>query len=154
MPEHVHRRGDAAEQRLSEPERRAEPHRVAIEDGALGLPDRPEPGFERQVLDEAAEEAVAGVAVGVNEARCQQHAAGVDDPACLGLRIDGRAQPGDAAGLDRDRAVADHGAGGVAGHDQRVRDEEIGRHRRLPGFPPTAGAQGLDQDGMAIEALH
>ena len=78
VPEHVHRRRHPAERQLGEAEGRAEAHGVAVQDRAFGLPDRPEPGLERQVLDEAAEQAVAGVAVRVDEARHQEHAAGVD----------------------------------------------------------------------------
>ena len=43
---------------LGEAERRPEPHRLAVQDRALGLPHRLQPRLQRQVLDQPAEQAV------------------------------------------------------------------------------------------------
>ena len=106
VPEHVHHGGDAAEQQLGEAERRAEPHGLAVEDRALGLPHGLQPRLQRQILDQPAEQAVAGVAMHVDEPRHQQHAARVDHLARVGADLRRRADPVDPPAADRDGAVA------------------------------------------------
>ena len=53
-----------------------------------------------------------------------------------------RADADDPPVRDRHRALAEHRAGGVAGHDQRVGDDEITRHRQPPGGPGPRLARG------------
>ena len=125
VPEHVHHRGHAAEELLGEAERRPEPHRVAIEDRAFGLPHLPEPWLQRQVLDQAAEQAVGGMAVGVDQPRHQDHAAGVDHLARLGADLGRGADARDPPGADRHRAVADDRALRVRRDHQRMGDDQI-----------------------------
>ena len=63
IPEHVHDGGYAGQKQLRETEHAAEIGGIGVEDCALRLPDGLKPGLERQIFDETAEQAVAGVAV-------------------------------------------------------------------------------------------
>ena len=87
-----------------------------------------QPGLERQVLDQAAEQAVGGVAVGVDQPGHQDHAARRRSPRARRCRSRPRGRcRAMRPPVDRDRAVADHRAGGVGRDDERVGDDEVGQ---------------------------
>ena len=144
VPEHVHHRGDPAEQpaRRSRASPRAAPCR--------GSGSRPRPSRPAGATAPAADPRPARgtgcrrMAMGVDQPRHQEHAARVDRPRAPSVADRRRRpDPGDAPVRHRDRAVADHGAGGIGRDDEGVGDDEIGCQAALgsgalSGTPPPA----------------
>ena len=111
IPEHVHNGGDAREQQFGEADNAAQSRCLRIEDRAFRLPHGLEPGFERQVLDQAAKQAVAGMAMGVDDAGHQDVPCGVEDLARIlraAFEFGGGRNVGQAAVRHGDAAVAKH----------------------------------------------
>ena len=133
VPEHIHDGGDAAEQQFGKAQHAAQIGGARIEDRRLGLPHGLEPRLERQVLDQAAEQAIRRVAMGVDDARHQDMAGPVDDlrrPLRERRDVRRRSDCRDAALVDRHAAVGDDRTGAVGGDDEGISNDEIG-HVRL-----------------------
>ena len=88
-----------------------------------------EPGVQRQVVGEAAEEGHRDVGVGVDETGYHQAPCGVDDSRSTvgGSDLRAGAERNDRIAVNRQRAVRQNGAALVHGDDDAAEHENVGR---------------------------
>ena len=90
------------------------------------LPHRLKPGLQRQVLDEASKQAVAGVAMHVDQPRHQDASLGIQHIGAFQRNRRRRLDGDDATIADGNRAILDSGHGIVACDDMVGANDEIG----------------------------
>ena len=115
-------------QALGDRQRGAGGDRLLRQHGAFGGHQPGEEAVEIEVVGEPAEHRHREVGVGVDEARQDEPAGGVDDDARRRRIGVGGPDRRDDVAVDDDVAAWMHGACGVHRHDRRVGDDEIGRH--------------------------
>ena len=125
---HVGRRCDAGEELLGDGELGAEPDRLTVHVGLLGRPDVVfQPIHELEIVREAAQQIHGEVGVGVDHARHDDAAGGVDHLTgrCVLEEVFGQPDRGDPAVGDGDRTVDDGLGVGFHGQDRPADDQKV-----------------------------
>jgi hypothetical protein len=125
---HVAERGHARAQQLCDPEPAAPGDRVGVDEASFRRPDVAlEPGMQRQVVGEAAEERHRHVRVAVDQPGNHEVAAGIDDTGCDVRARDllARADRDDLAAADGEGTSGQHRPPRVHRHHDAAEHEQI-----------------------------